>query len=286
MADPRPRRLGLGGGVLAAVLLLAPAAQAKPMHIMSLNLCTDLLLIQMAPKSRIASLTHLAHGGVQALFPGADAGIAINHGSPEDIINQKPDLILAETFAAPVTQRLAAKVGARVATISSTSSFADIRVAVRQVGAAIGEPERAEALIRRMDAELVELAAIKPARRFRVVAWSGGNAVPGKDTLTNAIIEAAGADNIAAAPGFNYGTFDVEQLLQAAPDALLFGGDELGKPSLQTDQGQHRVVRALYAGRRIGYNEIPHTCGLPQSAGAARDLRTALMALPPRKPLF
>jgi iron complex transport system substrate-binding protein len=152
------------------------------------------------------------------------------------------------------------------------------------VGEAVGEPARAEALIRRMDATLADLAAHPPRRKLRVVAWSGGSAVPGKGSLTDAIITAAGAVNIAAKPGSAESSFGVEELLVARPDALLFGGATLGQPSLLTDEGQHRVVRRLYAGRRIAYNDIAHTCGLPQSADSARELRRALDALPERRP--
>jgi len=117
------------------------------------------------------------------------------------------------------------------------------------------------------------------------VAWSGGSAVPGKGSLTDAIITAAGAVNIAAKPGPAESSFGVEELLIAQPDALLFGGATLGKPSLFSDQGQHRAVRQLFAGRRIAYNDMAHTCGLPQSADSARDLRRAFDALPERGPV-
>jgi iron complex transport system substrate-binding protein len=120
---------------------------------------------------------------------------------------------------------------------------------------------------------------------MRVVAWSGGSSVPGKDTLTNAIITAAGAVNIAAQPGHNYSTFGVEELLAAHPDALLYGGVRAGEPSLRSEEGQHRIVRQLYGSRRIAYNEAAHSCGLPQSADAAVDLRRALDALPDRRPI-
>jgi alkylated DNA nucleotide flippase Atl1 len=43
------------------------------------------------------------------------------------------------------------------------------------------------------------------------------------------------------------------------------------------------VLRRLYAGRRIVYSDIAHTCGLPQSARSALDLRRALDALPPQR---
>ncbi|HEY2358112.1 MAG TPA: ABC transporter substrate-binding protein [Phenylobacterium sp.] len=280
----RPAVLGL---VVAAIAFggwpATAAGRAAPTRIMSLNLCTDLLLLQIAPRSRIASVTFLARDGARALFPGLDAGIPVNHGSAEDVVQVKPDLILDSGLGAPLTRTMAWRVGARVVEVKNADSFEDIRQTVRQVGEAVGEPERADILIRQMDATLDNLAAHPPKRRVRVVAWSGGSAVPGKGSLTDAIITAAGAVNIAAQPGSAETSFGVEELLIANPDALLFGGATLGKPSLLSDEGQHRVVRRLYAGRRIAYNDIAHTCGLPQSADAARELRQALDALPERR---
>ncbi|THD62086.1 ABC transporter substrate-binding protein [Phenylobacterium sp.] len=264
---------GAGGPMASA------AERAAPQRIMSLNLCTDLLVLQLAPKSRIASVSFLAHDGAQALFPGLDAGVPTNRGSAEDIVRAKPDLVLDSELASPFIRTLAGKVGARVVAVKDADNFADIRDIVRQVGEAVGAPARAEALIARMDATLADLAAHPPKRRLRVVAWSGGSAVPGKGSLTDAIITAAGGINIAAQPGHSEGSFGVEELLAARPELLLYGGAALGKPSLLTDEAQHRVVRTLYAGRRIAYNDVAHTCGLPQSADSARDLRQAMEAV-------
>jgi len=280
------RRLAVGlslAAIVGAGGLGARAAERPPQRIMSLNVCTDLILLQLAPRDRIASVTFLAPEGAKALFPGLADGIALNHGSAEDIVRARPDLILDSALGSPLTPAMARRVGARVVAVKNADSFDDIRQILRQVGAAVGEPARAEALIGRMDATLADLAAHPPARRLRVVAWSGGSAVPGKGSLTDAIITAAGAVNIAARPGAAESSFGVEELLVARPDALLFGGASLGQPSLLTDEGQHRVVRRLYAGRRIAYNDVAHTCGLPQSADAARDLRRALDALPERR---
>ena len=249
------------------------------MRVLSMSLCTDLLLLELAPRSRIAGVTYLAHDASQVLFPGADAGLAIDHGTPEDIINLRPDLILAGDFSTAMTRTMARRVGARLVEVKSATSFADIRANLRQVGGALGEPARAEALVQRMDATLAELAATAPAQPVRVVVWSGGTSVPGKDTLTDAIVSAAGARNIAAVPGPGDSTFGVEELLAARPQALLYGQARPGVRSLTTDEGRHRAVRRLYAGRRIAFNSIVHACGLPQSADSARDLRRALDAL-------
>lgn len=269
--------------IAVAALLALPAAAAapRPVRILSMNMCTDLLLLQLVPGRRVVAVTYLAHEGAEALFPGADAGIAINHGTPEDIINLKPDLIVAGDFSTALTRSLARRVGARLVEVKSATTFDDIRANLRQLGAAVGEPARAEALVHRMDATLADLAATAPRRPTRVVVWSGGTTVPGKDTLTNAIVTAAGARNVAAVPGPADSSFGVEELLAARPDALLYGGSKSGVRSLTTDEGHHRVIRRLYAGRRIAFDSIVHSCGLPQSADGARDLRRALAAVPP-----
>ena len=282
---PALRLIAIGAAAAICPQLAAAASSpvGKPRRIVTMNLCADMLALQLVPKDRIAAVTYLAHDGAQVLFPGRDAGIPINYGTAEDIIRFRPDLILAGDFSTPMTRRLAKRVGARVVELKSASSFAEARVAVRQAAAAVGEVERGEALIRQMDAKLAWLAAHPPARPLRVVAWSGGISVPGKGTLENAVIEAAGAVNIAAQPGVIYTTFDVERLLMAQPDALLFGGAQAGQLSLQDDQGKHRVVLRLYGDRRVAYNELGVTCGLPQSADTAMELRRALDALPPRR---
>ena len=284
----RPALRAIVLGLLAATVggcgpVAMAAGRAVPQRIMSTDVCTDLLLLELAPKSRIASVTFLAPEAARALFPGAADGIALNRNSAEDVVNLRPDLILDSGLSSPLVRTLARQVGARVVDVKDANNFQDIRDILRQVGAEVGAPARAETLIARMDAELADLAAHPPKRRLRVVAWSGGSAVPGKGSLTDAIITAAGAENIAARPGAAESSFGVEELLIADPDALLFGGATLGQPSLLNDEGQHRVVRERYAGRRIAYSDIAHTCGLPQSADSAVALRRAFDALPPRK---
>jgi len=274
------RALRIVAIALAAAVLPGLAA-AKPQRILSMNQCTDLLVLQLVPKARVAAVTYLARDGAKALFPRAADGVALNYGTPEDIIKFRPDLILTGDFSLAVTRRLAKEVGAPIVEVKSTRTFDDVRRNLRQVGAAVGEPARAEALIRQMDARLAGLAAHPPARPVRVVAWDGGATVPGTDTFANRIITAAGAVNIAAQPGSIYTGFDVERLLEARPDALLFGGD--GRPLLQSEEGRHRIVRRVFAGRRIAYPETAFNCGLPQSAKAAVDLRRQLDALPPRE---
>lgn len=276
----------------AAVLLAGTAVQpvwgaapppARPRHILSMNQCTDLLLLQFVTKDRIASISYASREDVEELMPGADAGVRINRGTAEDIVEQKPDLILAGDFTTPATRSFARQVGAPMVEVKSVYNFEDIRTVLRQVGAAVGEPERAEQLVRQVDAGLADLAAHKPKSPRRVVGWSGGTTVPGKDTLANAIFEAAGAVNVAAGAGGFYTSMDVEGLLKANPDLILQVGTGDRAISTQGEQGRHPLIRKLYAGRRVAYSEAAASCGLPQSIETARQIQRQINAIPPRQ---
>lgn len=276
---------GLPSDGASSGALPASVAARKPARIMSMMLCNDVLLLMLVPKDRIASITYLAHDAVEALLPGADTGVAVNHGTAEEILLQKPDLILAGTDSAPMARKLAKAVGARVVEVEAANSFADIRRIVRQVGEGVGEPGRAHALLAEMDGKLAWLASRQPARPLRVVAWSGSQAVPGRGTLTNEIIAASGADNIAARlPDSRYGSFGLEALLAAWPDAILQGETRWSGPSLQDAQSLHPLIERYWHGRRIAYPDAAYACGLPQSADAAIALRNLYRELPAGRP--
>ena len=241
---------------------------------MSLKICTDELLLDLAPPSRIASVTFLSREkAALKLWPEA-ARIAVNHNSPEEVLSTRPDLILTDSFTAPEMRTLLARSGARVVEVPPAENFDQIRAVTRLVGRAVGEPARAETLIAQMDQTLRALAASKPARAVRVMGWGGGGFVPGRSTLFNTVLEAAGGVDIAAEDGYT----DVEGLIAARPDVLAYGDDYIDTPSLRMDQNVHPLLLKLYGNRRIVYPAAYFNCGLPQSAIAAAALRRQLQA--------
>jgi iron complex transport system substrate-binding protein len=252
---------------------------AHPLRVMSTNQCVDLLVLQLLPRDRIASVSWLAADVADSIRPGLMDGVAVNHALAEDIVAQKPDLLLVSVYTTPTIRRMAAMAGVPMVEVDDAITFDDIRRVTRQVGLAVGEPARAEAMLAQMDAKLAALAA-RPKRPVTVVAWNGGLSVPGRSSLADAIIEAAGGVNIAARPGFAQADFGLEELALARPQALLYGEGQATRPSLRNEQATHRLVRAAYAGRRIRYPEVMFGCGLPQAADMATDLRDAFDRLP------
>ena len=285
----RRRLVGGAAATFCLAAALAPCGPARaaagPQRIMSMNACTDLLLLQLVPKSRIVSVTYRAREAARAFSPGLADGVPVNDGRAEEVVAFRPDLVVAGRFTTAGAKALARRAGGRVVEVDDADNFDDIRRGLRTLGAAVGEPGRAEVLIARMDATLGRLAARPPVHPLTVAAWDGGGVVPGKGSLADAVITAAGARNIAAPTGARYGDFDVEALLRARPDALLQEDPRLAHPALRDQQGRHPLVRRLYKGRIVAIPEILYSCGLPQSADAAAELRAALAALAALPPM-
>ena len=261
----------LCGAAIVLLALYGPAI-AAPQHIMSLTVCTDELLMDLAAPGQIASLSYLSREkAALKLWPQA-AFIPVNHNTAEEVLAQKPDLVLTLPYASTGLRGLLEKSGIRFLEIPQAQNFDQIRAATRQVADAIGARPRAEALIAHMDATLSQLAATAPQRKIRVAGWGGGGFVPGRESLFDAMLQAAGAVNIADGGGY----YDVESLIAAQPDILAYGDDYIDTPSLRRDQDDHPVLLKLFANRRIVYPAALYGCGVPQSADAARALRATL----------
>jgi iron complex transport system substrate-binding protein len=266
---------------LAAVVAAGEARcaeGARPQRIMSLMLCTDALLLTLVPPERITSVTFLARDRGNSLLWAQARRVRVNHGLAEEVLAERPDLVLAGTYTTPETRQVLKRLGMPLLAVPLANDFDEIRTVTRQVARAVGEEAHGEELLARMNATLRELAATRPSRPIRVLGWDGGGEVPGQGTLFDAIVRAAGGINIAAQPG-NSGSFGIERLLFARPDVLAFGDATLDTPSLRTDTAQHPLVMALYRSRRVAYPELLYSCGLPQSAEAARQLRAQLRAV-------
>jgi iron complex transport system substrate-binding protein len=239
---------------------------------MSLKVCTDELLLDLVPASRIASVTFLSREKASLRQWPEAATIPVNHNTAEEILATHPDLILTDPFIAPSLRPLLAKTGAKVVEVPPAENFEQIRADVRLVAKAVGEGARGETLIAHMDAELRALAAHRPAKVLTVAEWGGGGYVPGRGGLFDTLLTAAGARNVERG---SFGYYDVESLIAANPDALVYGDTYAGTTSLRADQDLHPALMKRYAGRRIAYASL-YGCGVPESADAAKQLQDAL----------
>lgn len=269
---------------LAAISLLlcsvAALAADSPQRIVSLNFCTDELLLALVPPARIASLTWLARTDGTPVERSLAAQLPVNHGSAEEVLAVHPDLVLAGRYTTANTRALLARAGIDVVVVDAAQDWEAIRHVTRMVAAAVGEPARGEALLAAMDATLSETARIRSRQPVRAIGWSGAaEDVPGADTLFNTILTTAGAVNIAAQPTGPRG-FGLEQILRARPRLLLRGISSSEDRSLRSGVADHPVLRALPQLAVIEYPEGAWACGVPAAADHALALARKLRELP------
>lgn len=264
--------------VLCATALETAVATPPPARIVSLNLCADQLLMSLVPPERIASITWLSRTeGDPALVPLARS-LPVNHGTAEEVLMARPDLVLAGQYTTATTRALLRRAGVPLLELEPVQDWEGIRRLTRRVAEALGESARGEELLAEMDARLAALARGQPARPVRVIGWGGsGNDVPGRDTLFNTLLEAAGGVNVAvSAAGGTPGVFDLERVLVTRPEALMRGSAYGAMPALRNQAATHRLLRRLYPRGQLGYPEAVFSCGVPQAAAAAQALQHSL----------
>lgn len=267
---------------------------AKPVRVMSMNQCVDQIVLALLPPERIASVTWLARDPDGSLMHRAAARVGVNHGLAEEVVRQQPDLIVAGTYTTPATRSLLKRLGYPMIEVDNADSFDDIRRITRQVAKAVGEEARGEALIARMNRQLAELAR-DPGPPLRVAAWDGAGFNASEGSLYNAVLEAAGAINVAnQPPASTYGRPDVEVLLLTAPALLVKGAGNGRAPGLRDNVERHPVIRQFWDGpRTLTIRQAYYVCGTPfigdaifrlraELQGAAAQVKTPLPFAPPR----
>lgn len=251
-----------------------PHATARPMRVMSTNQCTDQLVLALLPPARIASVTWLSRDPATSLMARSAARVAVNHGAAEEVLAQRPDLVIAGSYTTPALKGMLRRLGYPLLEVQDVTGIAGVRRITREVAAAVGERARGEALIAGMDAKLLDLAR-DPAPPIRVAAWDRTGFAAGTGTLYGTILTAAGARNVAGeAPTYGARRPDVEELLRARPALLVQGSRDAA--SLGDDLVRHRVVRRLWGKRTLTVPQAAYACGTPLIADAALRLRARL----------
>lgn len=245
---------------------------------MSMNQCTDQIVLALLPPARIASVTQLSRDPQTSLMAAQAMKVGINHGSSEEVIRQRPDLVIVGSYTTTATRAMLKRLGWPLLEVPPAETFEQIRAVTRQIARAVGEPARGEALIAGMDADLARLAR-RPGPPLRIAAWDGAGFNAGAGTLYDALLRAAGAVNVVDDPRFaGAGVPDAELLLEAAPSLIVQGGVS-DRRSLRADTAYHPVVRRYWGrDRTLTVKPAFYVCGTPMVTRAAIALRAALRA--------
>ena len=266
--------------LVAIAIMLVPAALSAagiPKRIVSLNLCTDELVLRLADRANIASITWLSKDAISANVVDLAADVPVNHGLAEEIIPLDPDLVVAGTFTARTAVAMLKATRFPVTEFGVAHDVADVRSGIRKMAALVGEPARGEALVASFDERLAEIGTPAPGRRPTALVFNANGFTVGAGTLVDDIMSRAGLDNVAAHMKLgNYSQLPLEIAVRSDVDILIISARRDGPPSLATALLDHPVLSKL--GPKTHIVVLPTnlwSCGGPEVAEAIARLRAA-----------
>lgn len=279
---------------LAVPSAAAPAAAVpQPRRIVSLNLCTDQMLLDLVPRDRIAALSELVADPALSGRVEQAKGLPLLRGHAEEVLALAPDLVIAGEYSTPVTVDLLRRLGVRVVQIPMAFDFAGIRTAVRAVAAAAGVTAEGEAMVARFDRRLADAAVqAKSAQNSApgAVVYHVNSLASGAGSLLDEIVRAAGFRNAARGMALGpAGRLPLESLVLDAPDVVVMATTADTYRTTVADNLRHPAFRALVESRRTVQLPMPlWMCGTPDVADAVAELAAtratplARASVPPR----
>ena len=247
-----------------ASLLVASTA----IRVASLNLCSDEYALLLARPGEVVSVTRLARDPAESALAQVARGIAANRGRLEDVLAQRPTVLLTMGGGGRSTGAIAATMRLRVVDLPQPATLDDVAANLTRVAGALGDPRRAQPW-------LVRLALLRreaPARAVDTIWLGNGGESVGATSLSAQWLRLAGLRQ-RALPG---GRATFETLVTSPPKILIKSDYRSG----QMSRGQrwlHHPLLARLSSRSLIADGRRWTCTgplvIPEIERLKRELR-------------
>jgi len=228
-----------------AGLLIACAAEAQPRRIVSLDYCADQYVLGLADRSQIAALSPDADADFSSLASEA-AGLAQVRPQAEEVLSQRPDLVVRSWGGDARALALFERLGIEVHQIGFVADFDDVRRETRSAAAAFGRERRSEALLAQMDAML---AGAEPSANITALYVTPGGVTAGQGTFIHALFTASGLSN-AAGDRTGWTSLPLEEIVTQTPGILVTGfADSATDRVDRWSASRHPVMRRALGAR-------------------------------------
>lgn len=251
---------------------LATAAATKPVKkILSLDLCTDWMLVKYADPSRVLALSPLLHqypvDWMTREWPSHD-------GSLEQILELKPDLVITGEYNALMLRRRLQELGVRVEILSLPKNFSEVDHYEQRLLSLIGKPG-----IGKPSHKTDTLPQARPNNRSThdskpKLLLLGPNGIgTGRGTFEDDLLQHTGWDNYLTSEG--YSNLDLEQIVTHPPDAILWSTPN--SVALANLFAKHPVLKQVISKERwLNTDDWRWHCPGPWSRDLIKQLQAQL----------
>lgn len=263
-------------GLLAALAAIAGAGEGRaepPRRIVSLNLCTDQLLVDLVPRERIAAVSFLATDLTLSAYAARLQGLKQVRGTAEEVLALAPDLVIAGEYTTGPTVDLLRRLGVKLLVVPLAADFEGMRQSLRMIAEAVGEKDRGEKIIAGFDERVRRARSTVPGRPT-AIAYQVNSLTSGPGSLLDAALEAAGYHNIARDRQLGpAGRLPLEALVASPPDLIVLANAPGDFKTVLGDNLRHPAFTDLLRRRPNLHLPMPlWMCATPKIAEAVEIL--------------
>ena len=249
-----PPRIALADGTWAVADAWGHPVPLRPYaRIVSTNLLTDRLLVELCEPTRILAVSRAARERKRDGFRYQGMGLVDGFGPVEGIVALKPDLVLTNSFGSPGSAERMRSAGIEVFNLGELHGEASLSYVALSLGELLGAPERAQHLLHDFSRRMRKVAAHRApdqAKRALFLSILGPDLQGGTaGTSYHDILVAAGLVDIAASRYRGWPAYSAEAVLAMAPEIVVTRENHTaricaypGMDLLPPCRGQGRIV--------------------------------------------
>jgi iron complex transport system substrate-binding protein len=202
-----------------------PLPPRRYARIVSTNLVTDRLLLELAEPDRILAFSRAAAERPRDGYRYAGKPLVDGFGPLEALIALRPDLVLTNSFGTPGRAAKLRSAGIEVFDLGELRGVSSLVSAAKTLAELLGQAERGQNFARAFLQRMNNVAGALAGRLRKTALFLSiiGNQVQGgtSGTALHDILTAGGLIDVAAASYRGWPAYSAEQLLALAPDLIV-----------------------------------------------------------------
>jgi iron complex transport system substrate-binding protein len=259
-----------------ALLALAPigvSADDLP-RVVSVNLCTDQLVMLIADADQVVSLSQLSDDPRSSAMAEEALSFAKNRALAEEIAVSVPDIVIAGTFTDPSLIGMLRTIDIEVVQFPLTISLDEIPGQIRKMGKVLDRVEVAEELALEVEDQLAPRGKLEDDAPLAAFFYPNGFAL-GEGTLSHSILTAGGARNLSVDLGFSgNGRVSLEEIVLHKPDFLISS-----PPYSGFSQSEAMTMHPVLDGFPVLYGTPDWVCGTPHALRAVAQVEAMVQSM-------
>lgn len=262
-------------------------APVKLPQVVSINLCTDQLVMLLAEPAQILALGALSHDKAGSYFHQLARHFRQVEPIAEQVLPLAPDIVVTGPYTSRYTLSLLDELDIVHESMPIASNIDEMLANIERMGELLSQQQKAATIVNDVKTRLVSIAErvkqLDANKKPTIAVYDPNGYTVGADSVRGQIINLSGWHNVATTQGIDtYGVLNLEQLISLRPQALVESPYSEATYSRGQMLTQHPAIRA--SGLNPQIIKVPSNqtiCAGPWVVDVIEQLLSANPALEP-----